>query len=90
MLFGGASGQVPPFDLQRLNAGGSLFVTRPSLAHFIEETEELQLRGREVFADVSAGRLDIAVGGRYSFADAAEAYRALEGRATTGKLILVP
>ena len=90
VLFGGASGQVPPFDLQRLNAGGSLFVTRPSLAHFIEETEELQLRGREVFADVSAGRLDIAVGGRYSFADAAEAYRALEGRATTGKLILVP
>lgn len=90
VLFGGASGQVPPFDLQRLNAGGSLFVTRPSLAHYIVETEELQARGREVFGDIAAGRLDIAIGGRYSFADAAQAYRALEGRATTGKLILIP
>lgn len=90
VLFGGASGQVPPFDLQRLNAGGSLFVTRPSLAHYISEREELMMRGRELFDDISSGRLDIAIGGRYSFADAAEAYRALEGRETTGKLILVP
>lgn len=90
VLFGGASGQVPPFDLQRLNAGGSLFVTRPSLAHFIEEREELLMRGREVFGDISAGRLDVAIGGRYPFAEAADAYRALEGRATTGKLILIP
>ncbi|WP_434966117.1 quinone oxidoreductase family protein [Janibacter indicus] len=90
VLFGGASGQVPPFDLQRLNSGGSLFVTRPTLAHYIEEREELLTRGREVFADIAAGRLDIAIGGRHSFAEAAEAYRALESRATTGKLILVP
>ena len=90
VLFGGASGQVPPVDLQRLNSGGSLFVTRPSLAHFIEEREELLMRGREVFADIASGRLDIAIGGRYPFAEAAEAYRALEARATTGKLILVP
>lgn len=90
VLFGGASGQVPPFDLQRLNSGGSLFVTRPSLAHFIEDREELMARGREVFADIAAGRLEIAIGGRYSFAEAADAYRALEGRATTGKLLLIP
>ncbi len=90
VLFGGASGQVPPFDLQRLNAGGSLFVTRPTLAHYIEDREELLARGRAVFGDIAAGRLDIAVGGRYAFADAAEAYRALEGRQSTGKLLLIP
>ncbi|WP_435199929.1 quinone oxidoreductase family protein [Janibacter sp. GS2] len=90
VLFGGASGQVPPFDLQRLNSGGSLFVTRPSLAHYIHEREELLMRGREVFEDISRGRLDIAIGGRYPFAEAADAYRALEGRATSGKLLLIP
>lgn len=90
VLFGGASGQVPPFDLQRLNSGGSLFVTRPTLAHYIEDREELMARGREVFGDIAAGRLEVSVGGRYSFARAAEAYRALEGRASTGKLLLVP
>ncbi|WP_068253447.1 quinone oxidoreductase family protein [Janibacter corallicola] len=90
VLFGGASGQVPPFDLQRLNSGGSLFVTRPSLAHFIAEREELMLRGRELFDDIDAGRVDVAIGGRYPFAEAAEAYRALEGRQSTGKLLLIP
>lgn len=90
VLFGGASGQVPPFDLQRLNSGGSLFVTRPTLAHYIDAREELLMRGRELFDDISAGRLDIAIGGRYTFAEAEQAYRALEGRLTTGKLILVP
>ena len=90
VLFGGASGQVPPFDLQRLNSGGSLFVTRPTLAHHIEDREELMARGRDVFGDIAAGRLEVSVGGRYSFARAAEAYRALEGRASTGKLLLVP
>lgn len=90
VLFGGASGQVPPFDLQRLNAGGSLFVTRPTLAHYIEEREDLLRRGREVFGAIAAGELEVSVGGRYGFADAAEAYRALEGRASTGKLLLIP
>ena len=90
VLFGGASGQVPPFDLQRLNSGGSLFVTRPSLAHFIAEREELRLRGRELFDDIDVGRVDVAIGGRYPFAEAAEAYRALEGRQSTGKLLLIP
>jgi NADPH2:quinone reductase len=81
---------VPPFDLQRLNSGGSLYVTRPSLAHFIAEREELMTRGRELFAEIDSGRLDIAIGGRYPFAEAASAYQALEGRATTGKLLLIP
>ena len=90
VLFGGASGQVPPFDLQRLNSGGSLFVTRPTLAHYIQDRDELLMRGREVFADISAGRLDIAIHHRYPFAEAAAAYDALEGRETTGKLLLVP
>lgn len=90
VLFGGASGQVPPFDLQRLNSGGSLYVTRPSLGHFIAEREELMMRGRELFEEIDSGRLDIAIGGRYPLAEAAEAYRSLEGRATTGKLLLIP
>lgn len=90
VLFGGASGQVPPFDLQRLNAGGSLFVTRPSLAHYIADREELQARGRSVYADIVEGRLEVEIGGRHPFAEAAEAYRALEGRSTTGKLLLIP
>lgn len=90
VLFGGASGQVPPFDLQRLNSGGSLFVTRPTLAHYIADREELLARGRAVFEEVAAGRLDIAVGGRFAFAEAADAYRALESRASTGKLLLIP
>lgn len=90
VLFGASSGPVPPFDLQRLNAGGSLFVTRPSLAHHVLTREELLMRGGEVLADIAAGRLDIAIGGRYPFAEAPEAYRALEGRATAGKLLLIP
>ena len=90
VLFGGASGQVPPFDLQRLNSGGSLYVTRPSLGHFIAEREELMLRGRELFNDIDSGRVDIAIGGRYAFGEASSAYQALEGRSTTGKLLLIP
>ncbi|ADU47576.1 quinone oxidoreductase family protein [Intrasporangium calvum] len=90
VLFGGASGQVPPFDLQRLNAGGSLFVTRPKLADHLGDRSELEWRAREVFEAIAAGSLTIEVGGRYPFDQAAEAYAALEGRRTTGKLILVP
>ncbi|MDC5696982.1 quinone oxidoreductase [Intrasporangium calvum] len=90
VLFGGASGQVPPFDLQRLNAGGSLFVTRPKLADHVADRDELEWRAREVFDAIAAGALKIDIGGRYPFDQAAEAYQALEGRRTTGKVILVP
>jgi NADPH2:quinone reductase len=89
-LFGGASGQVPPFDLQRLNGAGSLFVTRPTLAHYVATRPELLQRSSEVFEAIAAGSLRIAIGGRYSLDEAADAYRALEARRTTGKLLLAP
>jgi NADPH2:quinone reductase len=90
VLFGGASGQVPPFDIQRLNAGGSLYLTRPTLGHYVADRAELEWRAGEVLGSIADGSLDIAVGGRYPLTEAASAYEALEGRATTGKLILLP
>lgn len=90
VLFGGASGQVPPFDLQRLNAGGSLSITRPSLGHFMRTDEERGWRYRDLFDAVAAGTLKLRIGARFSLAEAADAHRALEGRETTGKVILVP
>ncbi|MGC3953495.1 MAG: quinone oxidoreductase [Propionicimonas sp.] len=90
VLFGGASGQVPPFDLQRLNAGGSLYVTRPTLAHYTATRDEIEWRMGELLDAVLAGTLDLRIGARYPLAEAAEAHRALEGRRTTGKVLLVP
>jgi NADPH2:quinone reductase len=81
---------VPPFDIQRLNAGGSLFLTRPTLNYYTATTEELRWRASELFAAVQAGTLDVRIGARFALADAADAHRALEGRATTGKVILIP
>jgi NADPH2:quinone reductase len=89
-LFGAASGQVPPFDLQRLNGAGSLFVTRPTLAHYTATRAELLQRSGEVFDAIASGSLRIAIGGRYSLDEAADAYRALEARRTTGKLLITP
>ena len=90
VLFGGSSGQVPPFDLQRLNSGGSLFITRPTLGFYTATTDELRWRAKELFEAVQAGKLNVRIGARFPLADAAEAQRALEGRKTTGKVILVP
>lgn len=90
VLFGGASGQVPPFDLQRLNAGGSLTVTRPGLPHFMRTREEIEWRYRELFDALADGTLQVRIGERYALEHAADAHRALAGRGTTGKLILVP
>jgi NADPH2:quinone reductase len=90
VLFGGASGQVPPFDIQRLNALGSLFLTRPTLGSYIATRDELLERGASVLGDIAAGRLQIEVGGRYALAEAAAAYDDLEARRTTGKLLLIP
>ncbi len=90
VLFGGASGQVPPFDLQRLNQAGSLFVTRPKLGDYMRTRDELEWRAAEVLGAVGSGALRLEIGGRYPLADAAAAYRALEGRETTGKLLLIP
>ena len=90
VLFGGASGQVPPFDLQRLNQLGGLFVTRPSLVHYTATREELLWRGGDILAAVADGGLRIEVGGRYPLADGARAYDDLESRRSTGKLLLHP
>ncbi|GAB3442718.1 quinone oxidoreductase family protein [Actinophytocola sediminis] len=90
VLFGASSGAVPPVDPQRLNAGGSLFLTRPTLAHHIATPEEFRWRCDELFAAIAAGRLKIRVGGRYPLADARRAHEDLEGRRTTGKLLLIP
>ena len=90
VLFGGASGQVPPFDLQRLNAGGSLSVTRPSLGHFMRTPEERAGRYGELFGAVLDGSLRVRIGERFALADAADAHRALAGRGTAGKVILLP
>lgn len=89
-LYGAASGPVPPIDLQRLNAAGSVFVTRPSLPHHLATRDELLWRSGELFEWLTSGAVRVSVGGRYPFAEAAAAYAALEGRRTTGKVILVP
>ena len=89
VLFGQSSGVVPPFDLARLNALGSLFVTRPSLAHYTATREELELRAGEVLAAVAAQRLRVRIGARFPLAEASRAHEALESRRTTGKVILL-
>lgn len=90
VLFGAASGPVPPFDLQRLNAGGSLTITRPSMGHFLLTAEERAWRYRELFDALAAGTLDFRIGARFPLDEAADAHTALEGRQTTGKVILKP
>ena len=90
VLFGQSSGMVPPFDLGRLNTMGSLFVTRPTLANYVQDRAELELRAGAVFDAIAAGRLDVRIGAEFPLARAADAQRALEGRATTGKVLLLP
>ena len=89
VLFGGASGAVPPFDLIKLSHKGSLYITRPTLAHYVASREELEQRSSEVLQMIVNGRLKLRIHGTYSLAQAAEAHRDLEGRKTTGKLLLV-
>jgi NADPH:quinone reductase len=90
VLFGASSGQVPPFDLQRLNPAGSLFVTRPTLGHYTAERDELLWRSGEVLGAIADGSLHLEIGGRYPLDEAAQAYRDLEGRRSTGKLVVIP
>jgi NADPH2:quinone reductase len=90
VLFGQASGPVPPFDLQRLNAGGSLVVTRPSLAHFVATRDELLLRANAVLDAIAKGALEVRIGARFPLSRAADAHRALESRGTAGKVLLLP
>jgi NADPH2:quinone reductase len=90
VLFGAASGPVPPVDPQRLNAGGSLFLTRPTMGHYLRDAAERRWRSGEVFAAAANGSLKVRIGARYPLVQAAQAHRDLEGRRTTGKVILVP
>ncbi|MDX6380013.1 MAG: NADPH:quinone reductase [Rubrobacteraceae bacterium] len=90
VLFGGSSGQVPPVDLQILNTKGSLFATRPKLADYITTREELLWRAESLFTWIGQNNLDVRIGGTYELADAKLAHQDLEGRKTTGKLILIP
>nr|WP_281497342.1 quinone oxidoreductase [Ornithinimicrobium sp. F0845] len=90
VLFGASSGPVPPIDPQVLNQRGSLFLTRPSLAHYVADRAELLERAGDVLGRVAAGTLDVRVGGRYPLADAAQAHTDLASGRTTGKLLLLP
>ena len=90
VLFGGSSGQVPPFDPQRLNRGGSLSLTRPTLGDFVVTRAELLERATDLFGWVADGRLTVRVGSTYPLADAGRAHDDLAGRRTTGKLLLLP
>jgi NADPH:quinone reductase len=90
VLYGASSGPVPPFDLQRLNTGGSLFVTRPTLGSYIASRGELLERAGDLFDWIQDGRLAVRIGGRYPLAEAGRAQDDLAARRTTGKLLLLP
>jgi NADPH2:quinone reductase len=90
VLCGQSSGPVEPFDPQLLNSKGSLFLTRPTLAHYTATRAELLERGNEVLRWVAEGALEVRIGGDFPLAQAADAHRELEARRTTGKVLLIP
>jgi NADPH2:quinone reductase len=90
VLFGGSSGAVPPFDPIKLSQKGSLFLTRPSLMHYVLTREELEHRAGDVLGWIAAGKLKLRIAHKYPLAQAQQAHMDLEGRKTTGKLILIP
>jgi NADPH2:quinone reductase len=90
VLFGGASGAVPPFDLVTLSRKGSLYVTRPTLANYISTHEELQQRATQVLDMISKGQVKLRIEHIYPLRDAQQAHRDLEARKTTGKLLIIP
>src|SRR5215472_11141651 len=90
VLYGYASGRVPPVDPDRLRSGGSLFLTRPTMVHYIADTEELRWRAGEVFGWIANGELDVRISRTYPLAEAAQAQEDLAARRTTGKLLLLP
>jgi NADPH2:quinone reductase len=89
-LFGAASGPVPPFDPILLSQKGSIFLTRPSLAHYVASREELEQRSRDVCEQISSGKLKLRIEYIYKLSEAAQAQGDLEARKTTGKLLLIP
>jgi NADPH:quinone reductase len=90
VLFGGASGAVPPFDLIRLSTMGSLYITRPTLKDYVATRSDLMTRAADVLNGVAAGTLKLRLEHTYPLVDAAQAHRDLESRKTTGKLLLIP
>jgi NADPH2:quinone reductase len=90
VLFGQASGAVPPFDPQRLSQGGSLFLTRPTLAHYTATRQELEARATAVFDAVRSGAVRLRIDRSLPLSQAADAHRALESRGTSGKVLLIP
>ncbi len=90
VLFGGASGPVPPFDPIKLSQKGSLFLTRPSLLHYILTRQELEWRAGDVFNRIKGGKLKLRIQYIYKLEEAAQAHRDLEARKTTGKVLLIP
>ncbi|MBI2505953.1 MAG: quinone oxidoreductase [Candidatus Latescibacteria bacterium] len=90
VLFGQSSGPVPPLDPGVLNTKGSLFLTRPTLVHYTSTRPELLARATEVLSWLGEGKLELRIGARFPLAQAAEAHRALQGRLTTGKVLLLP
>jgi NADPH:quinone reductase len=89
VLFGGSSGPVPPFDLIQLSQKGSLYVTRPTLTHYVATREDLEMRASAVFSMIAAGKLKLRIAHTYPLKDATQAHRDLEARRTTGKLLLL-
>ena len=89
-LFGSTSGPVAPLNLQTLSAKGSLFLTRPNLMHYMQTRDELEQRSSDVFGWVVDGSLRLQIDRELPLASAADAHRALEGRETTGKVLLIP
>jgi NADPH:quinone reductase len=89
VLFGGSSGPVPPFDLIQLSQKGSLYVTRPTLTHYVATREDLEMRAGAVFSMIAAGKLKLRIAHTYPLKDATQAHRDLEARRTTGKLLLL-
>jgi len=87
-LFGASSGQVPPFDLQRLSVLGSLVVTRPSLGHFITDADEFSWRVGELFTAIAEGALTVSIAQTFDLAEAADAHRAIQSRNYSGKILL--
>jgi NADPH2:quinone reductase len=90
VLFGAASGPAPPFDPDKLRQKGSLFLTRPSLGHYIATREELEQRATDIFKMISSGKLKLRIEHVYKLQEVQRAHRDLEARKTTGKLLLIP
>jgi NADPH:quinone reductase len=90
VLYGASSGPVPPVDPQRLNTGGSLYLTRPTLGSYVADRADLLWRAGDLFEWIAKGELDVRIGGEYRLEDARRAHEDLEARRTTGKLLLIP